>query len=719
MIHLVRNTAVTMAAAVLSALGASCTYDYDALSGSADASAGATTASGAPIGSGGATASGSGGAGTGDATTGPGGGSPDGGAGPGGGPGSGGGGGTGGGGTGGGGARTGAAGVGGAGGALGDGGAGGGGPLDGLALGDHPTGQVDDRFVLSSSLVAVELFAFELTPTQAIEVHQFVVDLPGASGVASGDLSAVRLYLDAGVQGVLDGGDTEIVDPGVVDIVGSSGAITFTLSIPLALSAPQALLVVADVASLTVPDRLTLDLTPAGVVAVAAADGVSVAASGSVSSATHQVLSADLASGDVLLYLGQGTSATPLVLTCDESTSTWSEPVPAVDAGATIRWVASPALLGSEELVAVLSDDGSSSQLDLLRRATTSWAVDWTANGLEPAHANKRGFDIESESVSGDTLVVYGDATSIPKYRVRTGTTWSAEAPVRSSAGSGTVRWAELVRRPGSDEITLLYTDAADDLTAVTWSGTAWSEPTKLEDAVNTVEYLAFGGAYEALSGDLIVVWGHVVGDPFGFYWARKVAGSAAYMATVGPEAAPLLRPGVVRMAGEPGTNQIALAYVELTCGGGTCDDFIGAIWDGETNAWTQKQRIDDQVTSSYATHRGAIPVDVAWLGTSGRVVAVYPEVGNGLDWASWTSATGWDREGDFATTPALADQRVNVQALSLPGQDKAMFVVTDSNGDLFAKSITAAAGWVDVGGSLESNLSNLTSTPFAAVVAP
>ncbi len=607
---------------------------------------------------------------------------------------------------------------GGAGGTLatgGSGGAGGGGVVDALALDVHPSGQEADKFVLASALPNAELFSFELLPASSVDIGKLELTLAAVQGVVTADVSNARLFLDTGTLGALDAADTQVPGTGTATISGATGNLTFQPAAPITVSAAQPMLIVADVASLGIGDTMTLGLATTGVGAVGTASQMPITPTGAVTDALHQVVSADLAIGDMVLYYGQGAVPTPFVRAYDDSASSWTAPDAGPSAAPTIRWVASPESLGTDEIVAVLADNANSPQLDVLRRTGTTWSVDWTATGITGAQAIRRAFDVEREVTSGDTVVVYGDNTNTPKYRARTNGVWSAEAPVRPTAGAGIVRWVELVSRPGTNEITLVSTDSASDLTVLTWDGAAWSAPTVLETSVDTLDYLAFGAAYEGVSGDLLITWGRNDAGVNGFYWARRAAGGTSYAASVMYEPAPLSRPGPLRLASEPGTDRIAISYLEFTCGGQTCDDFISAIWDGATDSWTSKMRLDADIGARYADFVGAIPVDVVWLGTSGTAVAVYSDSGTNIDWAKWTSGTGWVLQPDFAPTPAIG-QRVNVRAVGFPMQSRAMFVFGDGNGDLFAKT-TDGVAWVDAGGALETALSTPNAGAFAVVV--
>ncbi|MBW2526647.1 MAG: hypothetical protein JRI23_20865 [Deltaproteobacteria bacterium] len=417
-----------------------------------------------------------------------------------------------------------------------------------------------------------------------------------------------------------------------------------------------------------------------------------------------------LQTGDVLLFYGSGDSDTPRMRTWTAASDSWSAPEMTTAASSRIRWVVTPETLRWPVMLGVLSGE-TTTQLDLLRHDGSGWIVDWSVTDIDIANVNRRGFDIAYEDSSGDVMVVYSNDTGVPQYRTYESGAWSAEQPVLSDQKAEEVRWVELAARPGTDELALLYNDGAFDLTAVIWDGQGWGSKTVLETNLYETLWLSFAAAYETQSGDLVAFWARDESGALGFIWATRPAGGTFTSPVIAP--APLLQPGPARLRPEPGTDRMALSYVEYTCGGQSCDDFIGAVWDG--SGWTHATRIDPEINTPYHNYPGAIPVDVAWV-TGDELCSVYTELSTGLDWAKWVSGGGaWVLQADEATASGLGP-RVNVQGLSVEGRSEALFLMSYDNRSLVSY-LYGGSTWTGPSTSLESDLSSKASVPFAAAM--
>jgi hypothetical protein len=378
---------------------------------------------------------------------------------------------------------------------------------------------------------------------------------------------------------------------------------------------------------------------------------------------------------------------------------------------AQVRWLVS-AVSGSEEFLAVASGSQGNMGLDVLRRVGANFATEVTvATQPDPA---KRGFDLAMEGSSGNALLVYADGSNRPRYRERTSAGWSADRSVFGAApGSGTVKWVQLAASPRSDEITLLYADSGSNLFAAVWSGAAWTlaSPSPLDTNLNTPDFQDFIGAYESVSGDLMVAWG-TGPDLLSLYWSAKPAGQTVFAPRTNDRQ--LNKPGPMSIASEPGSDRIALAYVEHTCVDG-CDDFAAAIWNG--TSLTQQKTLNPDVVTLYGQRPGSMPVGVSWVGTTGEAIAVYAHGGSGVSWARFRNSSGWVLQSDAVTNPALPE-KADFALLSIPSRGAVLVLVEDVSGALWGK-LWQGTSWLDTegGAPLATGLQAGSSPLFTAFV--
>ncbi|MFO7905365.1 MAG: DUF4347 domain-containing protein [Pirellulaceae bacterium] len=421
----------------------------------------------------------------------------------------------------------------------------------------------------------------------------------------------------------------------------------------------------------------------------------------------------------VSLSYGEGTNATPQSRQWDESTETWSSESETTSAGSTVKWVVNEISPGvTEELKAVLSDNGTSTELDLLRWDGSSWTVDWTATAISSANADKRSFDIAYESSSGNAIAVFSDNTNNLKYRVWDGSSWTAEADVFATApGSGTVLWVEMASQPGSDEISLVYQDSNEDIYGVVWDGSAWLESTT-EHEFDTNgglggngDYRSFDVVYEA-SGDALVAWTENDEDTAYLDYSTRAVGDTVWTS---PSYLSLGLSGTVEyvdLAADATSDRVAfLGYDRI----GT-ERLALATWTG--SAWTDPNEYDNYFPHAETADTGEFWAAAGWLGGSGEAVVVYSDDDSGaINWATWTSSSGWVVESDVAVTGAGHLRSVQIE--SFETQDKLMAVFSDSNADLYATTYDGT-NWTltNSGTPLETTLSDANTVAFSFDIA-
>jgi hypothetical protein len=377
-------------------------------------------------------------------------------------------------------------------------------------------------------------------------------------------------------------------------------------------------------------------------------------------------------------------------------------------------------VIANEELAVVLTDDSSGLALRVVSRGAPAWSEEWVVSSSANTHADKRGFDLAYEATSGDVLVVYGVDTPTPAYRTQTASGWSSEQalPLNDGAGSnpdpnsGTVLWVELVSRPGSDEISLLYADTNADLVAVTWDGAQWDTAaasaleTSLKANPNSgvVHQRAFDGAYEGTSGNFLVAWG--VSGSANYKSVVRQAGSTAW---TNPKTVSIVQGYVefVDLDGNLGSNLVVGTFLDQ--GNGT--ERLGlATWNGSD--WINVGEYDSQIRDVNDAAYGDFPSAVAWVGSTANAVCVYADNHTAqIDWALWDVTNGWVDQTGVAVTGMGAVE--SVEMTEIPGRNAVMAVISDDQGQLWSAVYDSGGTW-SVAGPHSTALSSLATMPFS-----
>jgi hypothetical protein len=383
----------------------------------------------------------------------------------------------------------------------------------------------------------------------------------------------------------------------------------------------------------------------------------------------------------------------------------WSAPQAVGSDAGIVSWVvALSAPTTAERMVAAFSTSG----LSVYHAESNDWQSD-LVQPLAVANPARRPFDLAYQQASGNAMLVYADNLGSLSYRTRTELGWSDPAPVTTPTSE--VEWVDLFSHPTSDEVTLLYADVDSVLTATVWDGSAWSTTQLLESSLRIRDWQNFAGAYESASGDFLAVWGRIASDSM--VWTTRSAAAQNFDPPTA-DSGVFRFFGTARFASKPGTDVIALSYLEHNSSGGADQDFLVATW--ASNGWLDRANLDSDIGGNgYEPNTGAMPTAVNWIGTSNTAVAVYPDdPSTGLNVATWTTTTGWTREPTVVTMPATTDQ-VSYEAVSLPEDEALLLLYVDPSGLLWSKYFDGAT-WVDTEGGtpLGGPLSRLNGVAFS-----
>lgn len=361
-----------------------------------------------------------------------------------------------------------------------------------------------------------------------------------------------------------------------------------------------------------------------------------------------------------------------------------------------------------DEVLAALCDNSGQLMLSIQRASAGGpWQTEWSVD-VVGGDRHARGFDIAFED-SGDVLVAYGVGENQLRMREFRAGTWEDEVAV-DIGNTGVIVWVELVARPGTDEIAMVFADADQALWLAIWDSSGVNRDT-VQQLSNTVKVNPLNLkvqnpvvdlAYEA-SGQLIAVWGEA--GQAGFRMATTEPGAPTNIL-----AAPVLSPdgGVVHaldITPRAGSDEMAIVACDL----GDGQERVGAArWDGAASI--PGGELDSQINDVNDAAFGDFPCTVAWVGT--EAVAIYPD--DQEDTIDWLGTTGgvWAAGTDVPVPGKGRTESVLIE--TLPDGDLAVAAVSDDNDDLYIVTRDASTWQLENDGNpLSRDLSTLDGLPF------
>lgn len=359
-----------------------------------------------------------------------------------------------------------------------------------------------------------------------------------------------------------------------------------------------------------------------------------------------------------------------------------------------------------------------------------TWTNEWSV-AVGGTGTTKR-FDIAYETTSGDVIVLYsGNVATTNELRYRTklgsagcgGANWSGATNLTAARTNGIVQWIKLAwdKRSGQNLITAIWADAASDLSAMVWNGTAWgNEPgAALETALEVISAAqdvdSFDVEYESSSGDVMVVWGSGgSGSTNGAYYGTCTGGTST-CAWTGKTTMPTLDDDATNLdlAANPNNDQMVFASI----GNGGSDLQVG-YWSG--TGWTNTNDVDNTSRTPIA---GSSFVAAGFLisGASTRSVVVYADNSPTATSISYYAGNAgvFTAQSDFAPAPVPAIPRwYDIQTDPI-NSDSLILVFSDNNNDLYAKKLTMTSvpvfSWANTegGAALETTLGQALRSPF------
>ena len=269
--------------------------------------------------------------------------------------------------------------------------------------------------------------------------------------------------------------------------------------------------------------------------------------------------------------------------------------------------------------------------------------------------------EIPTNLNSLDPLLAYTDAAAVDTIRYSTYTTsWSAEATGPDANDNNLVFHVAKTGPGGREHVVLAASYDNKVLYAFLYNGSSWT--TKNLGTVYTTDSRCFNAAYEHASGDLVIVASTTTSNQIK-YWVWNgsswvVDGETYTFTTINRNIS------WVRMASQPGTNQVALV-VSAT----QYYDVAGLIWDGNVNSWGNEKKLG----SATSDDPEAIGVEYMQASTyAGQALFVWGQSTTLRSW-TWTGAA-W--EGVAKSKPSFSGSIRWISLAADPSSDDMLVAV-------------------------------------------
>ncbi|MDY0385952.1 MAG: VWA domain-containing protein [Methanolobus sp.] len=219
-------------------------------------------------------------------------------------------------------------------------------------------------------------------------------------------------------------------------------------------------------------------------------------------------------SGDaVVVYMNMNVSnSTPLYSTWNGSS--WNNAT-AVEGfspsgNGSIEWIQLAEDPGSDDMVLVTLDDAGDIHGSVWDGSSWGKFVELATNASQDGY---QCFDVvygidEDDEEPGGAMVSWYDQSGYVKYRIWDGEEkeWDDEEILYNS--NKHVYWIKMAANPNSEEILLATQNEDKNVHVSVWDGSEWKGPLKVENRVYEVNRRSIDVAFEASSGEGMVVWG-------------------------------------------------------------------------------------------------------------------------------------------------------------------------------------------------------------------
>lgn len=362
---------------------------------------------------------------------------------------------------------------------------------------------------------------------------------------------------------------------------------------------------------------------------------------------------------------------------------------------------------------------------------TLSFGGGCTSNGsiTLAAGESKTCSLINEEFVSGGSsngILLYGDKTSTPKYRLFDATTGLFGPPLATfSAPSVGNSW--IIKTSPTQHLAIAgFTDALGTFTIMCFDGTNWTQEWQVGSSVtddDDDEKHRFDIAFEKTSGDAMVVYSKSTHER-GHMGYRVKSGTAGCGAGWGAEQDIASQHATddesylkIAQDRRTGSNLLAMVWIDET------ESISAKIWDG--NAWGNEpvnptDNNTERITNVVLEH-DVENMDIEYESLSGDLMLVYAnETGsNGLNGVRYRTCTGGTANctwNPVTVPPTFLDDATSLDLSPNPNTDEMVFASVGHAGGDLQIGYWSGTGWsntanVDTSGAIPSEETKVVST--------
>lgn len=309
-------------------------------------------------------------------------------------------------------------------------------------------------------------------------------------------------------------------------------------------------------------------------------------------------------------------------------------------------------------------------------------------------------------------IIIYGDGTSIPKYRTFNHVTnqFSSE----TGTFSATVGPTWLIRTSPTQHLALAgYYDSSGTLTIMCFDGTSWTKEFAA-DSGGVGNRHRFDIAFEKTSGDAMVIFSkgsHIFGD---LGYRTKTGGVGCGVGWASEAVLAPLRTSddimYVKLAQDRrvGSNLLAATWVD------TSEDISAKIWDG-TSWVNEPSSVTDNNLEKVSASHDIENMDIEYESLSGDIMLVWSNANgsngtNGVRYRVCTGGIAMCTWGAVTTPPTFADDATSLDIAANQNTDEMVFASIGKAGGDLQLGYWSGTAWTNT-----ANVDTSCTVPYAA----